>query len=55
MIALTVLPASVQFPIVTGGTMVFSTLLGLGLKEKLSVRKALSLLAAVIATVLVIL
>lgn len=54
-IALTVLPASVQFPIVTGGTMVFSTLLGLGLKEKLNVRKVLSLLAAVIATVLVIL
>ena len=55
MIALAVLPASVQFPIVTGGTMVFSALVGLCLKEKLTRKKALSLLAAVIATVLVIL
>ncbi len=54
-IALTVLPTSVQFPIVTGGTMIFSALLGLCLKEKLNGKKALSLLAAVIATILVIL
>jgi drug/metabolite transporter (DMT)-like permease len=55
MIALTVLPASVQFPIGTGGTLVFSALLGLCLKEKLNRKKVLSLLAAVIATILVIL
>ena len=55
LIALTVLPASVQYPIVTGGTMIFSTLLGLCLKEKLNRKKALSLLVALIATILVIL
>lgn len=55
MIALTVLPASVQYPIVTGGTMIFSAIIGLCMKEKLSRKKAISLLAAVIATIMVIL
>jgi len=55
LIALTVLPASVQYPIVTGGTMIFSALLGLCLKEKLNCKKVISLLVALAATILVIL
>lgn len=55
LIALTHLPASVQYPLVTGGTMVFSFLISLVQKEKISGRSMIAVLVAVISSVLVIL
>lgn len=52
LIALTSLPASVQFPIVTGGVMVFSTVIGFIRKEKPTVRTLISVGLAFISTVL---
>lgn len=53
LIALKELPASVQFPIVTGGVMAFSTLISFVRKEKPSVRTVISVVIAVAATVLI--
>ena len=53
LIALTTLPASVQFPITTGGVMVFSTLISLIKREKPSVRTLVSTAIAFAATVLI--
>ena len=55
LIALTHLPASVQYPLVTGGTMLFSFLISLIQREKISGRSMIAVLAAVISSVLVIL
>lgn len=52
LIALTNLPASVQFPIVTGGTMFFSTTVSIIRKEKPSARTVIASLIAFAATVL---
>ncbi len=52
LIALTNLPASVQFPIVTGGTMFFSTAVSIIRKEKPSSRTVIASLIAFAATVL---
>ncbi len=53
LIALTSLPASVQFPITTGGVMVFSTVISLIKREKPSVRTLVSTAVAFAATVLI--
>lgn len=52
LIALVSLPASVQFPITTGGVMVFSTIISLIRKEKPSVKTLISTAIAFISTVL---
>ncbi len=52
LIALASLPASVQFPIVTGGVMVFSTLIGFIRKEKPTIKTLISVGLAFISTVL---
>ena len=52
LIALTSLPASVQFPIVTGGTMFFSTAVSIIRKEKPSAKTVIAALVAFAATVL---
>ena len=51
LIALTTLPASVQFPIVTGGTMFFSTVVSIIRKEKPSAKTVIAALVAFAATV----
>ncbi len=55
LIALTKLPASVQYPVVTGGVMFFSTALSLILREKPGRRAILAALVAFGATVIIIL
>lgn len=55
LIALKYVNASVQYPIVTGGTMVVSALICLLRKEKLTVRDALATAIALGATILIIL
>lgn len=52
-IALTALPASVQFPITTGGVMVFSTVISLIRKEKPSVKTLISTAIAFVSTILI--
>lgn len=53
LIALKELPASVHFPILTGGVMTFSTLISFLRKEKPSAKTVLSVIIAIIATVLI--
>lgn len=53
--ALTVLPASVQYPVITGGVMVFSAIVSVLCREKLSLKKIIATTLAVISTVLIIL
>ena len=53
LIALTTLDASVQFPIITGGVMVFSTIISIIRKEKPSVRTIISTAIAFVSTVLI--
>lgn len=55
LIALEHLPASIQYPLVTGSTMVFSALFGLVKKEKPNARTVISVLLAVAASIVVIL
>ncbi len=52
LIALVSLPASVQFPITTGGVMVFSTIISLIRKEKPSPKTLISTAVAFVSTVL---
>ena len=52
LIALTSLPASVQFPITTGGVMVFSTVISFIRKEKLSAKTVISTAIAFVSTIL---
>lgn len=52
LIALLKLPASVQYPIVTGGTMVFATVIDLVRKEKVAKREILATCIAFVASVL---
>lgn len=53
LIALVTLPASVQFPIITGGTMFFSTAVSIIRKEKPSAKTVVAALVAFAATVLI--
>ena len=55
LIAMTRLPVSVQYPIVTGGVMFFSTAISLIMREKPSRRAILAALVAFGATVIIIL
>lgn len=52
LIALVSLPASVQFPIVTGGTMFFSTLVSIIRKEKPSAKTVIAAVIAFVSTIL---
>ena len=50
------LPATVQFPVMSGGTIIFTALLGLiCFKEKISQRQAMCLLLCVISTIIFVL
>ena len=52
----TYVPATVQFPIMSGGSIIFTALLGLiCFKEKLSARQALCLLLCIISTIVFVL
>ncbi len=53
LIALTTLPASVQYPIITGGVMVFSTIISIIRKEKPSVKTLVATAIACVSTVLI--
>ena len=52
LIALTVLPASVQYPITTGGVMAFSTLISIIRKEKPSAKTIIAAVIAFVSTIL---
>ncbi|MBR4291578.1 MAG: hypothetical protein IKT52_13215 [Oscillospiraceae bacterium] len=54
LIALSTLPASVQYPLVTGGVMVFSTLISMIRKEDLTLKDYISTLVAFAASVLIV-
>ena len=53
LIALTTLPASVQYPIITGGVMVFSTVISIIRKEKPSVKTLIATAIAFVSTILI--
>ena len=53
LISLAVLPASVQYPLVTGGVMVFSAVISTVRKEKLTKREYLATAVAFLASVLI--
>ena len=53
-IALTALPASVQYPIITGGVMVFSTLIGLVRREPIGGKTYLAAALACLSTILIL-
>lgn len=52
LISLKHIPASVQYPIITGGVMAISTLIGFARKEKINVKNVVALIIATGATVL---
>ena len=54
LIALSNLPASVQYPLVTGGVMVFSTVISVLQKEKLTKKDYISTAVSFIASVLIV-
>lgn len=54
LIALSNLPASVQYPLVTGGVMVFSTIISMIQKEKLTKKDYVSTAVSFIASVLIV-
>ena len=52
----TYVPATVQFPVMSGGTIVFTALFGMiCFKEKLSIRQALCLLLCIVSTIVFVL
>jgi multidrug transporter EmrE-like cation transporter len=53
-IALTTLPASVQYPIITGGVMVFSTLISLARQEPIGGKTYLAATLACLSTILIL-
>lgn len=53
LIALTTLPASVQYPIITGGVMVFSTIISIVRREKPSVKTLIATAIAFVSTVFI--
>lgn len=53
LIALTKLPASVQYPIITGGTMVFSLFISLLRKENVTKKNVISTVIAFVASVII--
>lgn len=55
LIALLHLPASVQYPLVTGGTMLFALLISLCRRENITKRDVLGTVLAIAATVIIIL
>ena len=55
LISLIHLPASVQYPIVTGGTMIFSTIISVFRKEKLTLMNYIATGISFVASVLVVL
>lgn len=55
LISLEKLPASVQYPLVTGGTIVFSTIISVIRREKLNAAMAISVVLAMISAVAVVL
>lgn len=55
LIALTKLPASVQYPVITGGVIFFSTVVSIILRQKPSKKNIVSALIAFVATVIIIL
>ena len=55
LIALLYLPASVQYPLITGGTMFFAFVIGIFRKDKITLRDALCTLLAIVSTVLIVL
>ena len=55
LVALLHLPASVQYPMVTGGTMLFALVISLCRRDKVTKRDLLSTALAVISTVMIIL
>jgi len=52
-IALTVLPASVQFPIITGGVMVFSTVISVIRRERIARKSYVATAFALLSTILI--
>ncbi len=54
LIALSKLPASVQYPLVTGGVMFFSTIISLIQKEKLTKKDYLATAVSLVASVLIV-
>ena len=54
LIALSNLPASVQYPLVTGGVMVFSTIISILQKEKLTEKDYIATAVSFIASVLIV-
>jgi drug/metabolite transporter (DMT)-like permease len=54
LIALSNLPASVQYPLVTGGVMVFSTIISVIQKEKLTKKDYISTAVSFVASVLIV-
>ena len=54
-LALAVLPASVQYPFVTGGTMAVSTLLGYAVGQRPSPRELLAVFLSVLGVILLVL
>ena len=53
LIALAVLPASVQYPLVTGGVMVCSTIISTIRKEKLTARDYAATVVALLASIFI--
>ena len=54
LIALSNLPASVQYPLVTGGVMVFSTIISILQKEKLTKKDYVATAVSFVASVLIV-
>ena len=54
LIALLHLPASVQYPLVTGGTMLFAFVIGLIRRDRVTLRNILGTVLAVASTVIII-
>ena len=55
LIALTKLPASIQYPIITGGVILFSTIVSAVVEKQRSVKSICSAIIALFATIIIIL
>ncbi len=55
LISLTHLPASVQYPIITGGTMLFSLIISVFRKESITKKNVIATVLAFVSTILIIL
>ena len=54
LIALLHLPASVQYPLVTGGTMLFALLISLVRRDKVTARDVIGTALAIVSTVIIV-